>query len=143
MIRAIGYRLIDPLRRDSEPDDLTGSTGSFPMYPKTCALTFLLYLPIAAFAQSSGKAELARCLSGGTNCDYELIADAYDGIVPTTMARPNTTGEGLLLFTTCLALRGPDRMSYSSERTLALAKTLLSRGICEGDINNLYYRPLD
>jgi len=114
------------------------------MKTKICALTFLIGLSDLAFAQSPGEAELARCLAARTmNCDFALIAEAYDGIVPPTIARPDSKAEGSWIFTTCVTLSGSTRMSYSSPEILELAKTVLSKGVCKGDINNLYYKPLD
>ena len=110
---------------------------------RDCLLA-LIVLPLTCMAAGSGKKELARCLSGPVkDCDYTLIARAYDNIVPETVAKPNSEQEGLEIFVTCLILKGPGRKSYSDDYSLRMAVEALRQGVCKGDIENFTYKKAD
>jgi len=107
-------------------------------------LLALIALPLTCMAAGSGKKELARCLSGPVkDCDYTLIARAYDNIVPETVAKPNSEQEGLEIFVTCLILKGPGRKSYSDDYSLRMAVEALRQGVCKGNIENFTYKKAD
>ena len=108
-----------------------------------CLLS-LIVLPLACASAGSGKDELARCLSARVkDCDFALIARAYDDLVPETVAKPDSAAEGVEIFVTCLILKGPGRTSYSDDYSLLIATKALRRGVCKGDINNFYYKTPD
>ena len=78
--------LIQPLRR-TPINDYGNPTK---MRLRYCLLA-LIVLPLTCMAAGSGQRGLARCLSGPVkDCDYTLIARAYDNIVPETVAKPNS-----------------------------------------------------
>lgn len=107
-------------------------------------LLALIALPLTGMAAGSGKQELARCLSGPVNdCDYALIARAYDNIVPESVAKPNSEREGLEIFVTCLILKGPGQKSYSDDYSLRMAVEALRQGVCKGNIENFTYKKAD
>ena len=106
-----------------------------------CLLS-LIVLPLTCASAWSGKDELPRCLASRVkDCDYALIARAYDNLVPATVAKPNSAAEGVEIFVTCLILKGPGRKSYSDDYSLLIATKALRRGVCKGDIKNFYYKP--
>ena len=108
-----------------------------------CVLS-LIVLPLTCASAGSGQKELARCLSGPVkDCDYALIARAYDNLVPATVAKPNSEAEGVEIFVTCLILKGPGRKSYSDNYSLRMAVEALRQGVCKGNIENFYYKNPD
>ena len=103
-----------------------------------------LVLPLTCASEWSGKDELDRCLSSRVkDCDYALIARAYDDLVPASVAAPDSVAEGVEIFATCLILKGPGRKSYSDDYSLLMATKALRRGVCKGDIKNFYYKSPD
>lgn len=113
------------------------------MKTRYCLMS-LIVLPLTCASAAGGKEELARCLSASVkDCDYALIARAYENLVPATVAKPNSEAAGVEILATCLILKGPGRKSYSDNYSLEMAKKALRRGVCKGDINNFYYKKPD
>jgi hypothetical protein len=91
-----------------------------------------------------GKNELQRCLAEGgpADCDYELIALAYDDVVPRSIAVPDSWAEGLNIVVTCLGLKSRTFATYSTKQGLEsgrqIASNALRQGVCKGNIGNLH-----
>jgi len=93
---------------------------------------------------NDGKKELQRCLAEGGpgDCDYELIALAYDDVVPQSAAVPDSPAEGMNILLTCLGLKNRKLGVYSTQQGLdtarQIARSALRKGVCKGDIKNLH-----